>query len=130
MKLNRLQRLIIELIILTVFAGVIAGFTFVEANADTATITANFADVNLVGGQFYVYAANGSLMGVYNTTDNSVVIPDGAMIELKPQSLDFLRNPLALPEFLINMAGPVFNSLAFLLIVVGCVLLIVKTAGR
>lgn len=72
-----------------------------------ADATVSFSDINMVGGQFWVYSYNGTLMGIYNTTDTGVLIPDQAIIVLKPSPVDYFKNPLLYPAFILSLIGPV-----------------------
>lgn len=86
-----------------------------------AAATVSFSDLNLVGGQFWIYEYNGTLMGIYNTTDTGVVIPDQAIVVLKPAPTDFVKNPMQLPTLFLNLVNA-FGSLIAIAAVVAFLL--------
>jgi hypothetical protein len=97
------------------------------ASPALAGSTVTFSDVNFVDAQIAVYEVNETgahLLGVYNSTDNSVVFPDSALIVFKPAPVDYLKNPEKIPDLLLAMAGPWASLLALLVVaIVGLVIL-------
>ncbi len=77
--------------------------------------TMSFSDPDsTVHRDVYLYAANGTLIGLYNTTSSAVTVPTGDfLITLKPQYTNPLDDPAT---FLTNIVGWLSTNALVLLV--------------
>jgi hypothetical protein len=88
--------------------------------------TVSFAEPNTVTHQdVYLYAANGTLLGLYNTTSTGIVVPNGTdfIFTLKPQYDSPLDNP---GDFLSGAVSWFETNALSLLILAACGGLLLK----
>lgn len=123
------KRLFLISFSLTLICFLLMLILVLTTTANAADATVSFSDLNLVGGQFWVYTFNGTLMGIYNTTDTGVLIPDQAIIVLKPAPTDFVKNPMQIPTLLLNLVNA-FGSLIAIAAVVAFLLFMLWRGRR
>jgi len=98
--------------------------------------TVQLSDQNLVPGQQYLLYVNNSTtgltyVGVYNTTDMLDLGSGGTayVLVLKPSTLDYLHDPAALVNAVMN-STPLWVAVVFLLVLVALVYVAVRRTGR
>lgn len=106
-------------------------FSFVPAHANTAV---QLSDQNVIAGQtFLIYEVQAGgliLLGEYNTTD-LVSLNDSSqyVFVLKPSTIDYIHNPLALFDLFVNSV-PAWIVVFAALAVVGLGFVLVRMGGR
>ena len=82
-----------------------------------AEVQVSWVDDSILGPQsFLVRAANGSILGSYNTTSDVITLQDNStyIFQLRPVRDNYLENPLSLVESFMDFAQD--NALGLLLV--------------
>lgn len=88
----------------------------------SALSNVSFSDTNMVGTKMLIYEVNGTgvtLLGVYNSTDTGISIPDNALVTFQPERFDVFKNPEKIPDLLWNMLGPGGSFFAVIVLIIG-----------
>ena len=115
-----------------IFAGLILGaliLTLIPAGV-SADVQVTWVDDSILGSQsFLVKAANGSVLGSYNTSSDVITLQDNStyIFQLRPIRTNYLENPYALIDSVINYGQD--NALG--LIFIGfCLYVLLRAGGR
>lgn len=91
-------------------------------------VSITFSDLNLVHSKIAVYDASGSLVGIYNSTDESFVPTPGMSYNMviQPATVNYFNSIDGVILFISTYSMAIFGLLMFILVGFGLLVLVLK----